>query len=270
MLTGVGFFFKKVLEALLLPPFGPYLAMLIGALLVTRARIAGRVLFIGGAVLAFALSLPFVADYSQWWFEVEHPVLQEIPVGVQAIVVLGGGRRLGAAEWGGETVSPETLERLRYAAWLAKLSHLPILVTGGMPGGGRHPEAYWMAQVLKQDYGVTVRWQEGQSVDTADSARMSRSLLAGEQITSIVLVTDVVHMPRALEFFSEAGFKPVAAPVGFAALNEPTWSSFLPDAHAYARMAAVIHEGVGLGWRRAAQFMAARMDRFETFVSNTF
>jgi uncharacterized SAM-binding protein YcdF (DUF218 family) len=269
VLSGVEFFLKKVLEALLLPPFGPYLAMVVGALLVTRARIAGRVLFIGGAVLALVLSLPFVADYSQWWFEVDHPALQEIPVGVQAIVVLGGGRRLGAAEWGGETVSAESLERLRYAAWLAKLSHLPILVTGGMPDGGRHPEAYWMAQVLKQDYGVTARWQEGQSRDTGESARMSRALLAGEQITSIVLVTDVVHMPRALELFTDAGFKPVPAPVGFAALNEPTWLSFLPDAHAYARMAAVIHEGVGLGWRRATQFMAARMERFETFLSDT-
>jgi uncharacterized SAM-binding protein YcdF (DUF218 family) len=269
VLASVGFFIKKVLEAFLLPPFGPYLAMMIGALLVTRARIAGRVLFIGGAVLALVLSLPIVADYSQWWFEVDHPVLQEIPVGAQAIVVLGGGRRLGAAEWGGETVSEATLERVRYAAWLAKLSHLPILVTGGMPDGGRHPEAFWMAQVLKQDYGITVRWQEGQSLDTGESASMSHVLLAGEQINSIVLVTDVIQMPRALELFADAGFKPVAAPVGFAAHNDFHWQSFLPDARAYARMASVFHEGVGLGWRRATQFMAARMNRFETFVSDT-
>jgi len=269
VLASVGFVLKKVAEALLLPPFGPYLAMLIGAALVTRARIGGRVLFIGGAVCALLLSLPIVADYAQWWFEVEHPVLTEIPVGAQAIVVLGAGRRLGALEWGGETVSSNTLERVRYAAWLAKLSHLPVLVSGGAPDGGRHPEAYWMAQVLKQDYGISVRWQEGQSFDTEENARMSHAILQADQVTSIVLVTDVIQMPRALELFRRQGFTVAAAPLGYAAHASISWQSFLPDAHAYARMAAVLHEGVGLGVRRGIEFIEGRYEKLHAFISDT-
>lgn len=36
---------------------------------------------------------------------------------------------------------------------------------------------------------------------------------------TVIVVTDAIHMPRAIKFFKEAGFSPVAAPTNFKALN---------------------------------------------------
>lgn len=36
---------------------------------------------------------------------------------------------------------------------------------------------------------------------------------------NVIVVTDGIHMPRAMKFFKEAGFSPVAAPTNFKALN---------------------------------------------------
>jgi uncharacterized SAM-binding protein YcdF (DUF218 family) len=40
----------------------------------------------------------------------------------------------------------------------------------------------------------------------------------GTKVT-VIVVTDAIHMPRAMKFFKEAGFSPVAAPTNFKALN---------------------------------------------------
>ncbi len=254
---GIGFIIKKVLAALFLPPFGPLLLMMLGAGLVSKARFSGRVLFIGGAVLAFVLTLPAVADLAQWPFETQIPPIKEIPPATQAIVILGGGRDLGALEWGGETVSAATLERLRYGAWLARLSRRPVLVTGGKPDGGKRSEAQMMAQVMDQDFAVPVRWQEGNSVDTEENASMTRTILSIEHIDNIVLVTDVDHMSRALKDFEAVGFKATPAAIGYALHAPLTWQSFLPNPNAYLRSSYVLHELLGLGWQRVTEFIAA-------------
>ena len=50
----------------------------------------------------------------------------------QAVVVLGGGLRRDALEYGGDTLGTFTLERVRYGAHVAKRTGLPVLVTGGV------------------------------------------------------------------------------------------------------------------------------------------
>ena len=58
----------------------------------------------------------------------------------QAIVILGGGVRRGALDlpqYQNQDVSKEAMESLRMGARLAKVTQLPILVTGG--GGLTEP-----------------------------------------------------------------------------------------------------------------------------------
>ena len=94
-----------------------------------------------------ALSLLLILPTSVGWLvaQVEYPqLLDRTRVReAQAIVVLGAGKRTHAPEFGGETVNRLALERLRYAATLARETRLPMLVSGGAPAGDT-PEASLM------------------------------------------------------------------------------------------------------------------------------
>jgi uncharacterized SAM-binding protein YcdF (DUF218 family) len=79
--------------------------------------------------------------------------------GAQAIVILGGGVRHEALEYGGHTLGRLTLERTRYGARVAKQTGLPVLVSGGAPSGGI-AEAEVMRAALAEEFGVPVRWVE--------------------------------------------------------------------------------------------------------------
>ncbi len=55
---------------------------------------------------------------------------------MQAIIILGGGRQMGALdllEYQYQNLRPQSIERLRAGARLAKVTNLPILLSGGTP-----------------------------------------------------------------------------------------------------------------------------------------
>ncbi|MFX7731723.1 YdcF family protein, partial [Acinetobacter baumannii] len=92
--------------------------------------------------------------------------------------------------------------RLQYAAYLARRTGLPILVTGGSPDGSPESEAALMARNLQRDVGVPVRWQETRADTTAQNASYSAAMLKADGIERILLVTDSIHMPRAMRVFA--------------------------------------------------------------------
>ena len=90
----------------------------------------------------------------------------------QAIVVLAGGSTAdGAASRAPNRVSPQSLERVLHAHRVARLTKLPVLVSGGVTLGGGDPEAELMRRVLEADLATSVKWVEATSRDTAESAR---------------------------------------------------------------------------------------------------
>ena len=105
-------------------------------------------------ITLFALSLPVTADLLYLSLERE-PVIsrdriaQEQP---QAIVVLGGGRDLDAPEYGGDTIRPRTLARLRYAARLSRETGLPVIPSGGNPGAVGVAEAVIARDLLENEF----------------------------------------------------------------------------------------------------------------------
>src|SRR4029450_1543911 len=116
------------------------------------------------------------------------PVLDlERAKSAQAIVILGGGTRPDAPEYGGDTLGHLTLERVRYGARVAQFTGLPILVTGGAATGGE-PEASLMRQSLEREYGVGVQWTENQSRNTHENAVLSAAILRSQGIHRVVLV----------------------------------------------------------------------------------
>jgi uncharacterized SAM-binding protein YcdF (DUF218 family) len=129
----------------------------------------------------------------------------------QAIVILGGGIRRDASEYGGDTLGRLTLERVRYGAWVARRTQLPVLASGGAVYGGT-AEAVLMKRALEEEFGVEVQWTEARSRDTRSNARESAALLLPLGITRVLLVAHGFDMPRAMAEFASAGLQVTAAP----------------------------------------------------------
>ncbi len=171
-----------------------------------------------------------------------------------AIVVIGGGLTDQATEFNAEkTLNFRTLQRVRYAAFLAKQIHLPLLVSGGRVfESASVAEADVMAKTLTEEFLTPVQWIENQSRNTAENARYSYRLLQAENIQRIVLITHGLHMVRAVSQFEQVGFHVLAAPTASLAKTNK-FDGFLqywPSVQSLEISSMVIHEALGLLWYR--------------------
>lgn len=242
----------RIVEALLLPPGSPLLLGAAGLLLRRRAPRTSGVLLAAALLLLYAASIPYTALSLAALLETDPPVpaFGAAEPKPQAIVVLGGGRYYDGPEYGADTVSRHTLERLRYAARLHRQTGLPILVSGGSPLGEELPEAALMQTVLEQDFGVPVAWREAGSDTTRENALHSKAILAKEGITRAYLVTHAWHMPRALASFRAAGLDPTPAPTAYTTAGplERGLAAWLPTGKALAMTNQALHELLGRLW----------------------
>src|ERR1700712_3128867 len=243
--------FRYFIKNLLLPP-GLFLLLLLLAwwLRNSRPRLA-RVLFVIGLGGMWAMSLPIVVQWSAQGIERIAPLPQSewatLGQRADAIVILGSGRERNDPGWGGDIPTGVALERLRYAARLSKVSGLPILTTGGLHYGEPPSEAAIMADSLRDDFGVTARWQEGQSRTTWENARMSAEILQPQGIRRVVVVTQAWHMPRSVWSFERAGFSVVPAPVGFLSVdNARPFGGWAPEARAVWQSGQLLNEAAGV------------------------
>jgi len=197
---------------LILPPTGPLLLAVVGLLMLARAPRAGRIVAWTGVLVLLALSTPIVA-FALLTFVDRSPPLDLARAGdAQAIVILGGGIRPHAAEYGGrDTLGHLTLERVRYGAQVARLTGLPVLVTGGSVLGGE-PEATVMRAALEHEFAVPVRWVESQSRNTHENATLSAKILGAANVGRVVLVAHSFDMPRARAEFAAQGIETIPAP----------------------------------------------------------
>lgn len=242
---------RYLFKQLLLPPGVLLLVLLVAWWLRKRfPRVAAACfgLAIGGLWL---MSLPVVVEWSARLLEREPALVEarwaDLAQQVDVIVVLGGGREPGDPAWGDDQPSSMALERLRYAARLAKASGLPLAISGGLHYGQPPSEAALMAQVLLRDYGMPVQWQEEASRTTWENATRSAELLHKDGIKRVVLVTQAWHMPRARWCFEQAGFQVLSAPVGFLGVaNGRPAGGWLPESKALWQSSLLLNEALGL------------------------
>ena len=236
-------------KSLLLPPFGLFLLIAAGWLIMRRHRRLGRVLFAAGLVTLYLLSTPYIGSLLLRSFQI-YPALSadRASDGVGAIVVLGADVRRPAPEFGGDTVGALTLERIRYGAKLHRELGLPLLVTGGATRPQGHPVGLAMRESLEQDFVVPVRWAETEAVNTYENAKHSSDILTAMGIAKIYLVTHAWHMPRAKMAFESTGLQVVPAPTGFLARPTPEFGDFIATASGLLMSYYALYEGVGYLW----------------------
>lgn len=242
---------RYIFKQLMLPPGGLLLLLLLGWWLRRRAPRLAALCFIGGFGGLWLMSLPIVVEWTARAVERE-PALEaaqwpDLAARAGAIVILGAGREQADPAWGGDQPGYIALERLRYAARVAKASGLPILASGGLHYGQPPSEAAIGAQVLQEDFGVATRWLEERSRTTWENAVYSARMLKAEGIKRVVLVTSAAHMPRSRWCFEQNGIEVIAAPVGFVGVpNGRPLGGWLPEVKAYWQNGMLLNEIVGM------------------------
>jgi len=219
---------KAVVKALVLPPTGLLLVALAGLAARRRFPRAGAAVAASCVVVLLAISMPIVADSMVEWVDTSRRFELADARDAKAIVILGGGIRRASPEYGGDTLGVLTLERVRYGARVARLTGLPVLVSGGSVLGGE-PEASLMRKSLNDEFGVDVRWTEAASRTTHENAVQSAEILRRENIRRVVLVAHAFDMRRATAEFAGQGIETVPAPTGGSSDAGHTALDFLPS-----------------------------------------
>ena len=228
-------------------------------LLVFRKRTPALWLIGATTLLFLALSLPVVRDIALRPLERKWPPFPVNPPAVDAIVVLGGGVRQGAAD--GErrreqpeavaaSLTEESLARVVYGAVLYRRLGVPVIVSGGTTW--REPSARSEAEVaaatlLSLGVPESKVIQEGRSRTTWENAEEVAKILDRQGLSRIVLVTSAVHMPRALLAFTRAGIACVPGPANYMSQTiSPAAVDFIPSFRALQETFFAFQEYCGM------------------------
>ena len=245
---------RTVITTLVLPPGGPILLVVLGALVLRWHPRTGRALALLGAAALWLLSLPVVANLLVTLLGGARPLDLAAARKADAIVILGGGVRVQAPEYGGDTLGRLTLERVRYGAHLARELRLPVLVTGGAPEPGVRTEADLMREALEREYGILVRWVDDRAGNTRENAANAARLLSAAGKRRVVLVMHGFDVRRARWLFGRAGLQVIAAPTHVPRWDSLDFSDFLPSSGALLTSHFCLYEALAL-MREAALAM---------------
>ena len=237
------------IKAIILPPSINFILITFGLILIKKNKILSRFLIYTGA---FSLLLFSFAPFSYFLMKKleVYPALEPplIVNGQQAIVVLAGGTRGYAGEYGREVDTSSTLQRNHYAAFLYKQTGLPILVSGDSLQFSVS-DAEVMARTLKESFAIDVKWKESSSRNTAENAVYSTEILKANNINSIFLVTHAWHMPRSVMIFEKQGIKVTPAPTIFVNQDKTyPLHHYLPSAGSLLNTRIALHEYLGMLW----------------------
>ncbi|MEQ1663681.1 MAG: YdcF family protein [Thiobacillus sp.] len=237
-----------LIAAVLMPPSSLVIVLALGLLAYRRRpRLAWGLILLSTATLA-CLSTALVSSRLLKSLEISPPISVAQLRHAQAIVVLSGGMRPAAAEYGRDALNSLSLERLRYAVHLHRISGLPLLLTGGNPSGATLPEARILQHALRTDYGLHARWVEDASRTTWDNAHLSAPLLKADDIQHIALVTHAWHLRRAVPLFEAHGLHVTPAGTQFSRTDIDGLLDFVPAPAGLRDSTFALHEWLGILW----------------------
>lgn len=249
-----------ILKTLILPPGCFFVLFLVGWLLTRWWPRLGRTFLVALLAMAYLATTPFLAGELMAPLQPYEAVDLEKPdPDVGAVVVLGAGIYFSAPEYwrpeappfGVDVADTLSLERVAYAANLAKATGKPILLSGGASFAPTHRSvAGAMQATLTRDFGLTARWVEDRSTTTMSNATYSAELLRAAGIDKVYLVTHAWHMRRAMIAFERVGIEAVPAPTHFVSRSGGLWGDFIPSAQAFLLTYYAVHEWLGIAWYR--------------------
>lgn len=246
----------NLIAAVLLPPLLLVILLAAGLILHRRSPRLAMSLILIATIALYALSTPWVGGLLLKSLEISGPARPTDLESVEAIVLLAGGSYYDATEYGGDTPNAISLERLRYAVRLHRASGLPILVTGGIPGGGSLAEGRILQQVLQDEYDIAPRWVEDAARTTWDNAHLSAPLLKQAGVQRIALVTHAWHLRRAVPLFETQGFNVIPAGLHFSSTRIDSIFDLVPTPAGLRDSSFALHEWLGILWYKLRSIFA--------------
>ena len=120
---------------------------------------------------------------------------------------------LGAAAWH-DNPSPVFRERIRHGVWLFEEGYVDFIIfTGGYGTGAAYSEAY-----VARDYAIAMGVPEEKilieeySRNTEDHFSYARTLIEENNIETVILVSDPLHMKRAVRMARDSGLVAYSSP----------------------------------------------------------
>ncbi|MGB6084922.1 YdcF family protein [Moheibacter sp.] len=120
---------------------------------------------------------------------------------------------LGTAVWGDEP-SPVFRERIRHGIWLHQNNHVDYLIfTGGKGEGQKYSEAE-VAKKYAMENGIPEDriFFENQSRITDENLLFSKPILEKENFKKVLLVSDPLHMKRAMKIAEKHQIEAFSSP----------------------------------------------------------
>jgi uncharacterized SAM-binding protein YcdF (DUF218 family) len=246
------FAFDKYLSPFLTPLGAALVAILLVLALMAlgRRKLAFWLLLVTFASL-YLTATPFVARRLSGVLESQFPPVPLAMSPTADVIVLLGGATDPALPPRQDPDLNAHADRIMHAADLYKAGKAKwIIASGGSwlyPSLGR-AEALDMKDILMR-FGVPASavLVEAQSEDTGENAAFSLALMRQHHLTTALLVTSGIHMPRAMAVFRRAGITVTASATDLVAVASPDWPalSWLPSPEAEVETGEALHELAG-------------------------
>ena len=198
-------------------------------------------------VVLWGSAMPIFTKQILTGLEQDYPfvAIDAVPA-ADAIVILGGG----VSRAGEQQDLPYlglAINRLFYGMKLYQAHKSPLIILSGSAEEDDIPEAEMMAELLKE-FGITgeVVIKETQSRNTHENAVNILSIIRQQHMHSVLLVTSVWHMRRALATFRTLGIQAFPVPVDQIGSVSPNFFiNWLPDARALFMTSIACKEYIG-------------------------
>jgi len=243
---------REFLSNLIMPLSILWLLIILTYILyILNIKRAGRI-FLSISLLWFLIiSTRFIPDFLANSLESQYSPLNisndNIINNQTYIVVLGGGFSNDVNLPPNDRLTGNSLFRLTEGVRLHKLIPGSILVVTGNSNGYEENQADLMAKTaISLGVNTSCIKKITPAKNTSDEAFGFYSTFGYK--SPLIVVTDAVHMPRAVTLFRKAGLDPVAAPTNHLIKDSPyKWlSGFIPASCNISKMEIVIHEYAGL------------------------
>ena len=200
------------------------------------------------------LSIPIVSQYVCGTLEAGFPPPRQLPIQMDALVVLGGGLQPPDQFLVSSVVTSGTLRRCISAAEVyRRCGDIPVVCCGGptLDGQVKLSEAEVMRDCLVSMQVPAERIiLENKSRNTRENATYALEVLQRHSLKHVGLITSARHMNRAVSCFKVVGLDVAPLPCGhrLKTTSPSCFQSWVPSASSLSAANGAIQEWLGIAW----------------------